>query len=126
MSTSPVGTGVAVSAMERRKYPRFRFSAPIIVRLANAPQVRGMSVEISESGMSAMVGADLKVGDAVELEPVGGGICAAVVRRSFGKLCGFEFVNLSPEQARKIREACTMLPLYYSETLDLWKRCGSD
>lgn len=81
-----------------------------------------MTVEISECGASIVVGASLTVGDTVELEPVGGGIASAVVRRNFGRLYGFEFLNLSAEQAEKIKEMCKMLPLYRSKTLDLWKR----
>jgi hypothetical protein len=122
MEPSLGGTEVPVGGSERRKFPRYRYSAPIIVRSANVPEMRGMSVEISECGASVIVGASLKVGDTVELEPVGGGAAAAVVRRSFGKLCGFEFLDLSPEQAGKIREMCRMLPLYRSKTLDLWER----
>jgi PilZ domain len=116
------GTEVPLSVFEKRRFPRYRYSAPIIVRPANVPEVRGMSVEISECGASVIVGAFLKVGDMVELEPVGGGRAAAVVRRILGKLCGFEFIDLHPEQAGKIREMCKMLPAYRSSTLDLWKR----
>ena len=86
------------------------------------PEMRGMSIEISEGGMSAAVGVGLKVGDAVELEPVGGAAAVAVVRRILGRLCGFEFLNLSPEQAGKVREMSGMFPLYRPRTLDLWKR----
>jgi hypothetical protein len=80
-----------------------------------------MTVEISECGMSAVIGAALKVGDRVELEPVGGSETAAVVRRTLGNLCGFEFLSLSPKQAAKIREMCATLPRYRSRTLDLWQ-----
>ena len=122
MKHSPTVTEVALNVSERRRFPRYRYSAPIIVRPANVSEVRGMTVEISECGASVIVGALLKVGDTVELEPLGGGRAAAVVRRSFGKLCGFEFLDLSPEQAGKIRDMCRMLPLYRSKTLDLWER----
>jgi c-di-GMP-binding flagellar brake protein YcgR len=125
MSESHVAPEVAQQAADRRRFPRHRYSAPIVVRLANAPEARGMSLEISECGMSAVVGAALKVCDRVELEPVGVGAATAVVRRTLGNLCGFEFLNLSSEQAGKIREMCVMLPRYHSRTLDLWKRCES-
>jgi|ERR1700720_427030 c-di-GMP-binding flagellar brake protein YcgR len=107
---------------ERRKSPRYRYSAPITVRAANAPEAPGMTVEISQGGMSAVIGAVLNLGDTVELEPVGGGVTTAVVRRSFGKIYGFEFLNLSSQQHEKIKATCTMLPLYRSKTLDLWNR----
>jgi hypothetical protein len=109
-------------ASERRRFPRHRYSAPIIVRPVNSPELLGMSLEISECGTSLMVGGPLKIGDTVELDPIGGGRATAVIRRSLGKLYGFEFLQLSSEQAAKIREMCKMLPPYRSKTLDLWRR----
>ena len=122
MNPSPIAKEVPLGVPERRRFPRYRYSAPIIVRAANVPEARGMTVEISECGASIVVGASLKLDDTVELEPVGGGIASAVVRRNFGRLYGFEFLNLSAEQAGKIEEMCKMLPLYRSKTLDLWER----
>jgi|HubBroStandDraft_1064217.scaffolds.fasta_scaffold295930_2 hypothetical protein len=121
-TASSIATQPTPSASERRRFPRYRYSAPIIVRPANSPELRGISLEISECGASLMVGAPLKVGDTVELEPIGGGRATAVVRRGFGKLFGFEFLQLSSEQAANIREMCKMLPPYRSKTLDLWER----
>ncbi len=122
MGSSPPAPELPPGVAERRRFPRYRLSAPITVRSKGLPEMRGMSIEISEGGMSAAVGVGLKVGDAVELEPVGGAAAAAVVRRILGRLCGFEFLNLSPEQARKVREMSGMFPLYRPRTLDLWKR----
>lgn len=116
-----VATEARLSVGERRRFLRYRYSAPIIVRAANALEVQGMSVEISECGMSAVTSASLGVGDSVDVEPIGGGAVSAVVRRSLGRLCGFEFLNLSAAQAGKIREMCRMLPLYRSKTLDVWE-----
>jgi hypothetical protein len=112
---------VVPSVSERRRFPRYRYSVPIIVRSANAPESRAMSVEISECGLSAVTGAALTVGDSVELDPIGGRSVTAIIRRRFGRFCGFEFMNLSAEQAGKIREMCRMLPQYRSKTLDPWQ-----
>ena len=120
--TNLVATEAALSGGERGKFPRYRYSAPITVRAANGLEVQGMSVEISECGMSAVTRASLGVGDSVDVDPIGGGAVSAVVRRSLGRLCGFEFLNLSAAQAGKIREMCRMLPLYRSKTLDVWKQ----
>jgi hypothetical protein len=124
MTTSPslLAPEVPADVAERRRFPRYRYSAPITVRPAHIDEHRGMSVEISECGASIVVGAPLNVGDTVQLEPIGGGAAHAVVRRCRGKLYGFEFLSLSAEQAAKIREICRMLPLYRSKTLDLWER----
>jgi hypothetical protein len=108
--------------VERRKSARYRWSAPILVRSGSVPEMRGMSVEVSESGMSAVIGGSLNVGDRVELDPVAGAPATAVVRHLLGKFYGFEFVSISAVQAEKIRIACRMLPLYRSENLDLWRR----
>jgi PilZ domain-containing protein len=122
MGPDVIATEVSLGMAERRKFPRYRYSAPIVVHPTNGPEVRGMALEISESGMSAMVGGSLKVGDTVELELGSGGPSVAAVRRCLGKLCGFEFLSLGPDQAAKIREMCRALPLYHSETSDPWAR----
>lgn len=108
------------TATERWRCARYRYSAPIVVRRADGTEVRGVSLEISTGGISAMFGASFEAGERVELEPVGGGAVAAVVRRTFGKLCGFEFLSLSREQAEKITQMCQMLPLFRSRTLERW------
>ena len=69
----------------------------------------GISVEISEKGMSAMVSGSLKPGDRVELGSQAGGPISAVVRDKIGQLYGFEFVNLSPDQVRRILQTCKSL-----------------
>jgi PilZ domain-containing protein len=122
MNASFVTTAVPLSLSERKSFRRYRFSAPMVVRRSNVPEVRGMSVEISECGMSVIIGASLKLGETVELEPVGGGAAAAVLQRCLGRLYGFEFLHLNSEQAGTIREMCKMLPPYHSRTLDLWQR----
>ncbi len=66
----------------------------------------GISVEMSESGMSAMIRGVLKPGDVVRLQPVTGAVAAAVVRHKLGMLYGFEFLELAREHAGKIAERC--------------------
>lgn len=78
-----------------------------------------MSLEISESGISALISHELTVGAAVELEPIAGGRVSALVRRQTGKVYGFEFLNLASVQVQRIVESCKMLPLYSSRTLDI-------
>ena len=66
----------------------------------------GVSVEISESGMSAMIRGTLAPGDVVRLQPLMGVTTAAVVRHKLGMLYGFEFLELERDQAGKIAERC--------------------
>lgn len=107
--------------IERRRFRRYHYSAPIFVRPSIGPEIRGMSLEMSECGLSLMATSSLNTGDVVELEPIGGGVARAIVRRVVGKLYGLEFLGLSPAQQKKIRKACRLLPAYNVKTLDIWE-----
>jgi hypothetical protein len=107
-------------AVERRRFPRYHYSAPIFIR-ASALEGRGMSIEISECGMSLMANVSLLVGDIVELEPVGGETAKAILRRNVGKLYAFEFLSLNTAQVKRIRRTCRRLPAYRLKTLDVWQ-----
>jgi hypothetical protein len=54
------------------------------------------------------------VGDTVQLEPVAPGTISAQIRRQIGRVYGFEFLQLTKEQASKIQDDCRRLPLYPS------------
>jgi hypothetical protein len=53
-----------------------------------------------------MVHGLLKPGERMELAPPEGGQMSAVVRHKLGRLYGFEFVDRTPEQARRILQNC--------------------
>jgi len=91
---------------DRRRHPRYRFSEPMKVCCQDGGYLDGMSVELSQSGMSAMIQGALRPGDVVRLQPVTGVTTAAVVRHKLGMLYGFEFLELAREQAGKIAERC--------------------
>jgi hypothetical protein len=99
-------------AVERRSHARYRLSTPITIRTLEGGTAPAITMEISERGLSALIGTDFRVGDKLELEPIGGGKAEAIVRRSAGRLYAFEFLNLSPEQLQMIRDRCKTLPLY--------------
>jgi hypothetical protein len=105
------------TAPDRRRHRRYRSSVPIIIRSVDGVVKRGISIEISESGLSAITSDSLKVDDTVELEPIAGGKAQAVVRRSTGRVYGFEFLNLTAEQIRLITESCKRLPVYKGNSL---------
>lgn len=119
MRTDTASSENSPSVSDRRRHDRYRFSAPITVHVGGGSAIPGMSLEISESGMSALIGAVLEVGGTVELEPVAGGKVSALVRRHSGKIYGFEFLNLTPEQIQRIGEICNPLPKYQSHALDI-------
>jgi PilZ domain len=112
--------GAAPNLVERRRFRRYHYSAPIFIRSGDGSKVRGISLEISECGTAVIATAPVKVGELVELEPVGGGVARAILRRNVGKLYGFEFLGLGSEQVERIRELCKMLPSYHVKALDVW------
>jgi len=119
MKTDLVSKPASTSVSDRRRHHRYRFSAPIAVHISNGSAVPGISLEISESGISVLINHELTVGATVELEPIAGGRVSALVRRQTGKVYGFEFLNLSPAQVQRIVEKCKMLPLYSTKILDI-------
>ena len=111
----PTASGLEVlpiTRSDRRQRPRYRFSIPLNIQPSEVPAVPGMSIEISESGISAITPAELKLNDKVVLHPIAGGPIPALVRYHVGRVYGFEFLPLGPEQATKIREICKKLALY--------------
>ena len=97
---------------DRRRHPRYRYSAPITALASDGSVVPGITLEISESGLSAVFGVPLRVGDTTEVGPVAGGKASARIRRNLGKVYGFEFLGLTTEQTEQIRNKCKMLPVY--------------
>ncbi len=104
---------------DRRRHRRYRFSTPITIRTAGDQAIPGIGIEISESGMSAITADAVKVNATVEIAPIAGGKVLALVRRNIGKVSGFEFLNLTPEQIGRIRKSCKVLPLYRGESLGI-------
>jgi hypothetical protein len=104
---------------DRRRRLRYRFSIPITIRSTDGRATPGISMEISESGMSAITAESLEVADTVELEPIAGGRVLAVVRRNIGKVYGFEFLDLTAAQIKRINDRCKMLARYQGKTLGI-------
>jgi len=100
----PVQKADSPHATERRRSPRYRFSEAMAVQCPGGTLMTGISVEISQGGMSAMVNGLLQVGDVAEVYPVAGGPVQARVRHKLGLLYGFEFTQISAAQIRQIAE----------------------
>jgi hypothetical protein len=105
--SNPVST-----AVNRRRYRRYRLSAPIFVHTSDGLTIPAMTLEISEHGLSAVLASSLKVGGTAQLEPVAENRLAAQVRYIIGKVHGFEFQQVTEEQTNKLRKKCSRLPLY--------------
>jgi hypothetical protein len=104
---------------DRRRHPRYRFCLPLSIRAASGAVIRAISIEISETGLSAIAADSLSVGDTVELEPVCAGTVSALVRHNVGRIYGFEFLNLSSEQASQIVQSCKTRALYDGRALGI-------
>jgi c-di-GMP-binding flagellar brake protein YcgR len=94
-----------------RRHPRTLFSVPITLDHLSGHEVRsshGISLDISEGGMGALVQADLKVGDTVQIHlplPKHYLTAVAIVRHSSKTCSGFEFIELTPEERSHIAVA---------------------
>ncbi|MGO9405282.1 MAG: PilZ domain-containing protein [Terriglobales bacterium] len=104
---------------DRRRHLRYRYSAPITIRSTECASIPGITIEISECGMSAITAHTLKIDEIVELHPVAGRAVSALVRRRVGRVYGFEFLHLTAKQTRKIRESCKSLARYPGNSLGI-------
>ena len=87
--------------MEARRHPRFKLEVDIRVYPRDCPVVRGHTVDISESGISALLGIEVPVGEVVRLEftlPFGDVEVLAMVRQRSAFRYGFQFVEASSAQ----------------------------
>ena len=85
------------------------------------PVVRGQTVDISESGISAMLRIEVPLGEVVRLElklPLGDVEVHALVRQRNAFRYGFQFVEDSAAQ-EVIGRTCRQLALEHSLTHDI-------
>ncbi len=98
-----------------RQHPRYLFSVPVILRHLRPggfQTTRGMSLDISEGGISAIVQGSLRVGETVEINlrlSAGPLHTVAIVRHVTEIRSGFEFLGLTAEEKHQITAAGTAL-----------------
>ncbi len=91
-----------------QRHPRILFSIPITLQYLGSGGVRsghGISLDISEGGMGALVDRVLQVGDMVGLDlelPERQLSTIAIVRYSSSSRSGFEFVGLTVEERARL------------------------
>ena len=102
---------------EQRRFARHRTDLPLLVKVLGQDgyiRIHGRCTEIAESGLGAVITAELSAGEMVSLElnlPNGSQLSLrAVIRHRMGFLHGFEFVGLEPEQTEPILAYCQSLP----------------
>jgi PilZ domain-containing protein len=116
-----LGTDYAKEAMDARRHPRYRLETEICIYPRNMPVVRGHTVDISESGISAMLRIEVPVGEVVRLElklPLGEVNVHALVRQRSAFRYGFQFIEDSSAQ-EVIGRTCRQLALEQSLANDI-------
>jgi hypothetical protein len=101
---------------DARHHPRFKTDVAVCVYPRNRQVIRGHSVDISESGLSAMLQVEVPVGEVVRLEfalDFGAVELHATVRQRCAFRYGFQFLELGAAQDI-IRRSCAHLALQES------------
>ena len=99
------------SLLDARRHPRFKLDVDIEIRARDSELLRGHTVDISESGISAMLRIEVEVGTVVQLDfslPLADLSVLAVVRQRNAFRYGFQFAD--PDDIREvICRACEQL-----------------
>jgi len=100
-ASSHFGTDERFEMVDARRHPRFKLEVDIRVYPRDCPVVRGHTVDVSESGLSAMLRVEVPVGEVVRLEltlPEGDVEALAMVRQRNAFRYGFQFVEVGSSQ----------------------------
>jgi len=92
------GTSRAHEFVEARRHPRYRLDVEIRIYPRDSEVVRGRTVDISESGISAILAVEVPIDEVVRLElslPLGDVDVHALVRQRNAFRYGFQFVECS-------------------------------
>jgi PilZ domain len=101
---------------DARRQPRFKLDADIRIKSKTCGVLVGRTVDISESGISALLKLEVPVGEFVELQftlPFGPVTVYAVVRQRNAFRYGFQFVESNPVH-EIIQTTCRSLELEQS------------
>ena len=89
-------SGTSPGSRDQRRHPRFKIEVDITVRSRTSGTLKGHTVDISESGISAILTIEVPVGELVELDftlPFGPVTIYAVARQRAAFRYGFQFVE---------------------------------
>lgn len=98
----------AAQARPLQRYPRALFSVPLTLRHLAAGGIQsspGVSLDLSQGGLGAIVHGGLRVGEMVEIEVRVPGFAlnaVAIVRYATSVRSGFEFVGMTAEEREQI------------------------
>jgi c-di-GMP-binding flagellar brake protein YcgR len=99
-----------------RRYPRWIYSAPLTVRHLDAGGVRklrGITLDLSEGGMGALIQGILNLGEAVEIDlhfEQHAFNAVAIVRHTSSIRSGFEFLGMTAEERAQIASIVSCKP----------------
>lgn len=116
MLRSQYGPGNNLDFVEARRHPRFKIATEICVYPRNASVVRGPTVDISESGISAMLREEVPIGEVVRLEftlPLGKVEVHALVCQRNAFRYGFQFIESAAAQPI-IARTCRQLAMEHT------------
>jgi len=105
--------GSASRIVDARRHPRFKLEVDVVISSKTCGILKGHSVDISESGISAMLRIEVPVGELVELQftlPYGPVTVYAMVRQRNAFRYGFQFVE-SHDVREIIRATCRSLEI---------------
>jgi hypothetical protein len=103
--------GHVPDAVDARRQPRFKVTVDIIVRSRTSGTMKGYTVDISESGISAMLKTEVPLGEMLELDftlPFGPVTIYATARQRNAFRYGFQFLELDVVN-KVIRSTCREL-----------------
>jgi hypothetical protein len=110
---SQFATGLTNEIVEARRHRRFKLEVQVRIYPRDCPVIRGDTVDISESGISAMLRLEVPVGEMVRLEftlPLGDVEVLAMVRQRNAFRYGFQFMESSSAQ-EVIGRTCRQLAM---------------
>ena len=113
---SQFGTRQTREFMDARRHPRYKLEVAIRVYPRNASVVRGHTVDISVSGISAMLRVEIPVGEVVRLEfelPDGPVVVHALVQHQNAFRYGMQFMESGSVHAA-IARTCGQLAMEQS------------
>jgi len=99
-----------------RRYPRSIFTAALTLRhlgVSGVCKLRGITLDVSEGGMGALVQGNLQMGEAVEVDLHFEGKvlnAVAIVRHTSNVRSGFEFLGMTCEERAQITEIISRKP----------------
>ena len=92
--------------VDKRHHPRFKLEVKVSITSRTSGLLTGRTMDISESGISALLRIEVPLGEVVDLEftlPFGHVVIYAMVRQKNAFRYGFEFVG--SDAAKKIIQA---------------------